>query len=214
MRRYRANKGGDDMGRGKSKASAKELTLDEKVAANREALKKAQDEFYKLPSDADDETFKRVNGKLNQLQEEQYNLEKEQKKAERERKKAEKAVKTAEPTKAKFVENMNEAQIDIEISKAQQALTKAKADRAKYGGLSAEESALREAFPLGTGGLNRRSANRTAARLSESALSRGLKLESAIKAQTEAERKLKELQTAKKRVKGTGKTLKELVNKR
>ena len=72
------------MGRGKSKASAKELTLDEKVAANREALKKAQDEFYKLPSDVDDETFKRVNGKLNQLQEEQYNLEKEQKKAERE----------------------------------------------------------------------------------------------------------------------------------
>ena len=214
MRRYRANKGGDDMGRGKSKASAKELTLDEKVAANREVLKKAQDEFYKLPSDVDDETFKRVNGKLNQLQEEQYNLEKEQKKAERERKKAEKAVKTAEPTKAKFVENMNEAQIDIEISKAQQALTKAKADRAKYGGLSAEESALREAFPLGTGGLNRRSANRTAARLSESALSRGKKLESAIKAQTEAERKLKELQTAKKRVKGTGKTLKELVNKR
>lgn len=214
MRRYRANKGGDDMGRGKSKASAKELTLDEKVAANREALKKAQDEFYKLPSDVDDETFKRVNGKLNQLQEEQYNLEKEQKKAERERKKAEKAVKTAEPTKAKFVENMNEAQIDIEISKAQQALTKAKADRKKYGAKTSTEQALQDTSPLGASWSNFGQARRETSKMSESALSRGLKLESAIKKQESAERRLKELQSAKKRVKGTGKTLKELVNKR
>ena len=106
------------MGRGKSKAAEKPLTLEERMKANREAIEKAQREFNKIPDSADDETFREANRRINQLYDEQVELDKEWRKAERERKKAERQAKSSEPTKARFVENMNEAQLDIEISKA------------------------------------------------------------------------------------------------
>ena len=198
------------MGRGKSKAAEKPLTLEERMRANREAIEKAQREFRQIPDSADDETFREANRRINQLYDEQVELDKEWRKAERERKKAEKQAKSSEPTKARFVENMNEAQLDIEISKAEKALARAKADRKKYGAKTSTEQALQDTSPLGASWSNFGQARRETSKMSESALSRGLKLEAAIKEQESAERRLKELQSAKKRVKGTGKTLKQI----
>jgi len=115
------------------------------------------------------------------------------------------------PTKARDIENMNEAQLNIEIGKAKRSLASATRQRAAASAsASASNADMREAFPLGTAGLSRSAANKISGRLSEQSVSIGGKLSAAMEKQQSAEKRIQLLQSAKDRVKGTGKTLKEL----
>lgn len=63
------------------------LTLDEKIQKNAEELRKVSDQLYRLPIDADDKEFQRINNRLNELQKQQEELTKGKKKQERQSKK-------------------------------------------------------------------------------------------------------------------------------
>lgn len=103
-------------------------------------------------------------------------------------------------TKARFIENMNDAQIDQEITKAQRRLERARADRAKYGQPTAGEEAMRDAFPLGAGnGDDLEAQRRRIGAESERALKRGLALEAAIEAERQAQARLDALLAEKRR---------------
>lgn len=112
-------------------------------------------------------------------------------------------------TNAKATENMNEAQLNIEIDKTKKEIEKLKQKRASITE-SAAEKAMQEAFPLGTGGLSEAQANKKAGQLAETALSRSKSLVSTVEKQTSAEKRLDVLEKAKDKIKGTGKTLKEI----
>lgn len=114
------------------------------------------------------------------------------------------------PTKAKDIENMNEPQLKQEIKKAQRKLNKANSEYQQYSKVSAQEQALRETFPLGTGGLSRIQSEKYSGKLAERALERGKKLEQAINNRKDAENRIKMLNSALKDVKGTDKTQKQI----
>ena len=107
-------------------------------------------------------------------------------------------VEAEQATKARFAENMNDTQLDMEIEKTKREIEKAKQQREKLKP-SSTEKALSEAFPLGSGGLTRSQADKMTGYMSETALNRGLSLEKAIKDQEYAERRLKALESEKKR---------------
>lgn len=118
------------------------------------------------------------------------------------------------PTKATQVENMNEAQIDIETRKAQRALSRVEAQISKLNGVGQEERDLRDAFPLGTGGLSGAAAQRQAGKLAERARVNAGKLSDAIDRRDSLNRQLDRLQRAKKDVAGTGKTQRQIRDER
>lgn len=118
------------------------------------------------------------------------------------------------PTKATQVENMNEAQIDIETRKAQQALKRTEARIEKLRGVSQEERDLRDAFPLGTGGLSGAAAQRQAGRLAERARINAGKLSEAVNKRESLTKQLDRLQKAKKDVAGTDKTQSQIREER
>lgn len=116
------------------------------------------------------------------------------------------------PTNAVQIENMNEAQIDKEISKEQRRI--ASLDRVMQKNdieNTAEAKAMREAFPLGVGG-DGWSEQRIKAR------NRGLERDAKMaKEYTEAyskkkaaENRIEKLKQAKNEIKGTGKTQREV----
>ena len=74
-------------GASKAKKAKAVLTLDEKIQKNAEELRKVSDQLYRLPIDADDKEFQRINNKLNELQKQQEELTKGKKKQERQSKK-------------------------------------------------------------------------------------------------------------------------------
>ena len=118
-------------------------------------------------------------------------------------------------TKAVAVENMNEAQLDKEISRAERQLASAQNAMQKYGTPSQYQQAMQEAFPLGVGGdgwtqarINQRN------RDIESSVTNAKKFTEAYDRAQTAQRQLENLQNAKKDVAGTGKTQKELREER
>ena len=116
------------------------------------------------------------------------------------------------PTKARDIENMNEAQLDKEIKDAKANISRVEKIMSKNNIINtADAKAMQKAFPLGVGG-DGWSAERTKAR------NKGLERDAVkAKAYTEAytkketfETRLKNLEKAKKKVAGTGKTSKQI----
>lgn len=114
-------------------------------------------------------------------------------------------------TNARAIENMNGAQLDKEIKKAKAELDAATKQRAA---LNSEANAIgadmREAFPLGAGGLGRDAANKISGKLAERSAATGKKLSAVIDRQQAAEKRLENLRTARKEVGNSGKTQKQL----
>ena len=117
-------------------------------------------------------------------------------------------------TNARNIENMNEAQLNRELGIAKRKLKKAQDDRRRYGGETSEDAAMREAFPLGAGGMSRAEAQRYAGQKSEQSLERSKKLSDAIEREAQQERRIDALEKAKRDVAGTGKTQKDLATER
>lgn len=114
-------------------------------------------------------------------------------------------------TNARSVENMNGAQLDKEIAKTKAEIAAATKQRAAIGSAaSAIDADMREAFPLGTAGLDRKAANKIAGKLAERSAAEGKKLSAAIDRQRNAEKRLETLQKARKEVGNSGKTQKQL----
>lgn len=107
------------------------------------------------------------------------------------------------PTKAKFIDKMNEAQLDIEIAK-QESIIKS-ANRAMGNTPKSENIG---AIPLGQ--LTRGKTQAQKDKIIERSTSQAKKYTDAYEKKKSAERTLKNLQKAKKEVTGTGKTQKEL----
>ena len=112
-------------------------------------------------------------------------------------------------TNAVAIENMNEAQIDKEIKKAERVIQAAQntIDRNIRG--NATDEALREAFPLGAGGLSRKEAERLTGESTERAVKQAKIVSEAIDKRDTAKSRLERLKSVKKEIHGTGKTLKE-----
>lgn len=117
-------------------------------------------------------------------------------------------------TNARDIANMNEAQIKKEIKKAESQLASVQSRIKNATRESGEERALREAFPLGPGGLSRTEAQRQAGRLAERALSRSKRIEADIERRDSLKIRLDLLNRAKNDIAGTGKTQKILNDER
>ena len=116
------------------------------------------------------------------------------------------------PTKARIIDNMNEAQLDIEIKDAKAAIARAEKAMDKNNITnSANAKALQEAFPLGVGG-DGWSAQRKKARDKglERDAKRAKQYTEAYNQKKAAEARLKSLENAKKQVAGTDKTLSQI----
>ena len=112
-------------------------------------------------------------------------------------------------TNARDIENMNEAQLDKEIAKTQRTIDRLDAVMDKNSLDSAESRAMREAFPLGVG-MRTAAQQRKQAAINERDVQRAKAYTDALDSKTAAETRLKALQDAKKKVKGTGKTQKQI----
>ena len=114
-------------------------------------------------------------------------------------------------TNARAIENMNETQLAREISKTQRAIDRSQSKiDAIVGRSQAEDAAMREAFPLGAGGMTKGQAQAYAGKLSERSARQGRELSKAIDDRDSAQKRLANLQKAQKQVKGTGKTQSQL----
>lgn len=115
------------------------------------------------------------------------------------------------PTNAKSVENMNEAQLDKEISKLQDKIKNLDASMSRSLEESGYSKAMRDAFPLSSGGDGWSKSGRNRQEKERTASLKKAKNYVDARAQKEtAARKLSELQKAKKQVSGTGKTQSQL----
>lgn len=149
-----------------------------------------------------------------QAQEEQARqaYEAEQKRLEEERKKQEEQ----KPTKAKLIENMNEAQIDEEIERQREIIQRA--ERTMQGNditQTADAKAWREAFPLGAGGSgwSQSRINQRYQQMERDSRMAG-RFNEAYKAREAAQARLEALEKAKRQVSGTGKTQRQLNEER
>lgn len=117
-------------------------------------------------------------------------------------------------TKVRNIENMNEAQLDKEISKLQDKIQNLDASMSKNLEESGYSKAMRDAFPLSPGGAGWSTAGKT---IQERERTESLKkAKNYVDARTQKEaaaKKLSVLQKAKKQVSGTGKTQSELAAK-
>lgn len=114
-------------------------------------------------------------------------------------------------TKARNVENMNEAQLDKEISKLQDKIQNLDASMSRNLEESGYSKAMRDAFPLSSGGAGWSTAGKTIQERERTASLK--KAKNYVDARTQKEaaaKKLSVLQKAKKQVSGTGKTQRQL----
>lgn len=111
------------------------------------------------------------------------------------------------PTKAKFIDKMNEAQLDIEIAK-QESIIKS-ANRAMGNTPKSENIG---AIPLGQ--LTRGKTQAQKDKIIERSVNQAKKYTDAYDKKETAETRLKSLQKAKKEVSGTGKTQKDLLSEK
>lgn len=117
-------------------------------------------------------------------------------------------------TNARSIENMNEAQLDKEISKLQYKIKNLDASMNRSLEESGYSKAMRDYFPLSPGGAGWSKAGKTRLEKERTASLKKAKNYVDAHAQKEiAAKKLSELQKAKKRVHGTGKTQAELAAK-
>lgn len=123
--------------------------------------------------------------------------------------KAAPSVKQA-PTTAKFIENMNEAQINEEIAKAKREIKDAEKAMGKNNITNtAEAKAMREAFPLGYGASTEKQIAKMGKTNERDAHKAKAYTEAYTKKQT-AQTRIENLEKAKKEVSGTGKTQKQI----
>ena len=123
---------------------------------------------------------------------------------------------TQKATKARNIENMNEAQLNKEISKTQRTIDRANSTMNKNNiSATSEAKAMREAFPLGVGG-DGWSKERTKARNRglEADANKAKRFTEAYSEKAAAETRLKALESAKKQVKGTDKTVSQIKTER
>lgn len=113
-------------------------------------------------------------------------------------------------TNARDINNMNEAQIDKEIKKAERQLQSAKRQYEKNIGESASSQAMRGAFPLGAGGLTKGDAERYVSKVSKRELTRSKNVVEASQKMEDAQKRIERLQAAKTKIKGTNKTVSQL----
>lgn len=114
-------------------------------------------------------------------------------------------------TNARSIENMNEAQLDKEISKFQDKIKNLDSSMSRSLEESGYSKSVREAFPLSSGGDGWSKAGRSRQEKERTASLKKAKNYVDARAQKEtAAKKLSELQKAKKQVSGTGKTQSQL----
>lgn len=118
----------------------------------------------------------------------------------------------APATKAVQIENMNEAQIDKEINAAKNAIRAAdKVMQENDITGSASAKAMREAFPLGVGSSGWTKERKNARdRSLERDAAKAKKYTDAYEKKQAAEKRLQNLEKTKEKIKGTGKTLKQI----
>lgn len=117
-------------------------------------------------------------------------------------------------TNVRNVENMNEAQLDKEISKLQDKIQNLNASMSRNLEESGYSKAMRDAFPLSSGGAGWSTAGKTRQERERTAsLKKSKKYVDARTQKEAAAKKLSVLQKAKKQVSGTGKTQSELAAK-
>lgn len=117
-------------------------------------------------------------------------------------------------TNARSIENMNEAQLDKEISKLQDKIKNLDASMSRNLEESGYSKSMREAFPLSSGGDGWSKSGRSRQEKERTASLKKAKNYVDARAQKEtATKKLSELQKAKKQISGTGKTQSELAAK-
>lgn len=112
-------------------------------------------------------------------------------------------------TNATAIENMNEAQLNNEISKTQREIDRLDKIMSKNSLDTAETRAMREAFPLGVG-MTTAAQQRKQAQVNDRDAKKAAAYTDALNAKKAAETRLTALNKAKNSVKGTGKTQKEL----
>ena len=118
-------------------------------------------------------------------------------------------------TKATQIENMNEAQLNKEIARAERAVARAERQMEKSGQPTAYSKALGEAFPLGAGGdgwtaARRRQLNRD----TEKTVRNAGEFTKALQDRDSAQSRLDRLNEALNEVKGTGKTQSQIREER
>ena len=114
-----------------------------------------------------------------------------------------------QPTKAKSIENMNEAQLRQEIEKTENRLQRQKAKYGEYIGDTEFGKRIAESFPMGVGiatGRNRTNIERDISR----SVDRAVKATEIHKDIESNESRLKELNKALQQVAGTGKTISQI----
>lgn len=114
-------------------------------------------------------------------------------------------------TNARSIENMNEAQLDKEISKIQDKIKNLDASMSRNLEESGYSKSMRESFPLSSGGDGWSKAGRSRQEKERTASLKKAKNYVDARAQKEtAAKRLSELQKAKRQVSGTGKTQSQL----
>lgn len=114
-------------------------------------------------------------------------------------------------TNARSIENMNEAQLDKEISKLQDKIKNLDSSMSRSLEESGYSKSMREAFPLSSGGDGWSKAGRSRQEKERTASLKKAKNYVDARAQKEtAAKRLSELQKTKKQVSGTGKTQSQL----
>ena len=122
------------------------------------------------------------------------------------------ATKTAPATNAKIIENMNEAQLNNEIAKAKREIASAENTMSKNSITdTAEARAMREAFPLGYGASTPKQIEKIG-RNNERDARKAKTYTEAYDRKKAAETRLQNLEDAKKKVRGTGKTQRQLAD--
>lgn len=116
-----------------------------------------------------------------------------------------------EPTKAKRLENMNEAQVDLEIAQEQKIIESAQKIMDKNSTESAYMRGMREQFPTGVGGSGwSNAAIKRHQRAVDADMNRINRYTEAANRKQAAEQRLLSLEKIKNQIKGTGKTQKQI----
>ena len=113
-------------------------------------------------------------------------------------------------TNAKFIENMNEAQINEELAKAKRDIARAENTMNKNSITNtAEANAMREAFPLGYGGKTDKQIAQMG-KVNERDAHKAKTYTEAWSEKQTAQTRIAKLEEAKKKIAGTGKTQKQI----
>ena len=119
------------------------------------------------------------------------------------------------PTKAKIIENMNEAQLDEEIQKAEDRLKRYQAVMDRTRGGTEYDRAMQDNFPLGVGGSGwNKSRREQFNRNNERGVENAKAFTDAYNNAQAEQRRLDNLRKAKSQISGTGKTQRQLRDER